>query len=776
MAQTIQRSFTGGELAPALRSRADLVKYATGLALCENFIIRSQGGVYSRPGTKFICELDDSSAKGRLIPFQFNTEQTYILVFENQKMRVIKDGGLVLAGGGPSVYELATPYTTADLPRLQFTQSADVMTITHPDYDPRDLSRTDHDAWTLSTIDFTPALDPPDWASAATFSITNATQANPCVITTSSAHGLADDEFIGISGVVGMTELNGNSYSVTVLTSTTFELTGTDSTGYTAYTSGGTVTQGFLTRTGSGFGSYKKNYNYVVTAVNDDGVESLPSIVSSIRSNSLSTTGGILLQWDSVAGATKYRVYKDPSDGTGVYGWIGDSTTLEFVDFNIAPVTSDAPPAARDPFAASADDKPATVAYYQQRRLFGNTNNEPQTVYTTQTGIYNSLRTSTPARDDDAVTFTINSRQVNEIRHLIEMDSLVVLTSGGEYRVTEGQDQVLTPSTVGVRKQSNNGSSWVSPAVVDDTIIYVQDKGTRLRDINYEFTEDRFRGNDLTIMAEHLFEGYTVDEMSYAAEPYGILWCVRSDGRLLGLSYQRQHQIWAWHQHVTSDSTGESDFESVAVISEDGRDAPYFIVKRTIDGNTVRYVERMEKRIVTGPEDVWCVDSGLQYDGAAATTISGLDHLEGETVVAVADGNVVTGLTVSSGQITLPSSASKVTVGLSYTPAMELLDLDINSMAETLKGKNTSVSRVILEVEDSRGAWVGPKLSDNSTGTMYEIPPRDVSDGYSAIPLSTEKQEVVIDPTWSSGGGIRIEQRTPMPLAVLAVIPEVDIG
>lgn len=850
MAQTIQRSFIGGEIAPALRSRADLVKYATGLALCENNIIRPQGGVYSRPGTKFICELDDMATGGRLIEFQFNTIQTYVLLFEDQKVRFIKNGGLVLDGGGPSVYELATPYLTTELSRLQFVQSADVMTIVHPNHVPMNLSRLADDDWTLTTVDFTPRIAPPEWAPAVVVAITNITAANPAVVT-SVGHGLLSDDYVQIASVVGMIEINGALAKIVVLTPDTFQLVGIDSTAYTAYTSGGTATKDALVPVGEGAGDYNKTYSYVVTAVNSDGEESIASEVRSLTTKSLSITAGVKLVWSSVSEAAYYRVYKDNSENTLVHGWIGDSKTNEFYDYNIAPITSDTPPLLRDPFTTvivpitdmdftsgvlieavnhgfntgdlvtitgvlaptDFNDRefpvqvvtkdtfilvtdllgpfapytsggtitrlgypPSAVTYYQQRRVFANTSDEPQTIFTSQTGIYDSLRVSSPARDSDAVTLTISSKQMNEVRHLIELDSLVVLTSACEYRITEGQDQVLTPSTVGVRKQSENGASWVSPAIINDTIIYVQEKGGRLRDINYEFSDDKYRGNDLSIMSEHLFENYTIDDMAFATEPYGVLWCIRSDGRLLGLTYQREHQVWAWHQHYTSTTDLESDFESVAVVSEGGRDAPYFIVKRVIEGNVVRYVERMEERVTTGPENVWCVDSGLQYEGAAATVITGLDHLEGEAVVAVADGNVVNNLTVTSGAVTLPREATKVTVGLPFTPVIELLDIDVSSSVDTLKGKSKSVSKVIVEVHKSRGFWVGPKKDDGSNGEMREKKPRYETDNYGAAQLRTGKEEVTIEPMWSLGGGIRIEQRDPMPLTILSVIPEIDVS
>jgi len=767
--QTIQRSFTSGEIAPSLQSRADITKYATGLNLCENFFIRAQGGAYSRPGFRFIGELGDSTKKGRLIPFSFNTEQTYILVFEHLKMRVIRDDGYVMDGASP--YEIATPYTEAQLPRLGYTQSADVMTIVHPDHDPRNLSRLDHDDWTLAVIDYASSVTAPT-----------------------------------ISSVVA----------------------------------GGT-----------GAGTYSKTYEYVVTAVDANGVESLASAMVSLSTNSLSTTAYNTVTWGTIAAAEYYRIYKNPSTGTGVFGWIGDSNNLTFDDYNIAPITSDAPPEDRQPFAG-ADNKPSTVNYYQQRQIFANTNNEPQVTFTTQVANYNSLRTSDPARDDDAVTFTIAAQQVNEIRHIISLDTLIMLTSGGEWVVTEGQDKVLTPSTIGVRIQSYNGSSWVKPVIINSTALYLQEKGARIRDLGYEFSSDKYTGNDLSLMSEHLFEDNEITDMAYANEPYGILWCVRDDGVMLGLTYQREHQVWGWHHHVT-----EGEFESVATISQDRRDAVFVIVSREIDGSTVRYIERLEKRESKDAEDAFYVDSGLSLDvpstisGAtqadpvvisdtghpysdgdlidirdvvgmtelngnrykvasktantyeltdeddndidgtgfteyesggesreAVTTLSGLDHLEGEDVAVLADGYVVTGKTVASGSITLDRAASKVHVGLPYTPALETLDIDTSSPTDSLKALSLSVSKVYLEVEGTRGGFVGPRQDAETSGviTYQEVKPRFQSDDYDAIALKTYKQKVTIDPQWSKGGGLRVEQRVPLPMAILSIIPSVDVG
>lgn len=690
MTKLIQRSFTSGELAPGLRVRADLGKYNTGLTKCKNAIVRSQGGVYSRPGMKFVGELDDSTKRGRLIPFSFNTEQTYILVFEHLKMRVVKDGGLVIAGAGPALYEVVTPYTEAQLPLIKFTQSADVMTIVHPSHDPMNLSRLADDNWTLAAISYSPTTSKPTGVVAAAV--------------------------------------------------------------------------------GTGGGTYNKTYEYVITAVGADDSESLGSTKVSITLSSLSGTYGVKLTWTAVAGAQYYKIYKSDSINTQFYGWIGESKALEYSDFNIAPDTTIAPPEDRDPFAA-VGDKPSTVNYYQQRQIFANTTNEPQTLWTTQTSNYASMRTSSPARADDAVTLTIASRQVNEIRHIIALDALILMTSGGEWLTTEGDNEVLAPDTVGVRIQSYNGASHVPPVVINDTVVFVQEKGARVRDLGYTFSSDKYQGNDLSIMSEHFFEGFEIEEMTYAAEPYGVLWCIRNDGVLLGMTYQREHEVWGWHQHDT-----QGTFESVASVTEGQADAVYVIVKRNINGSDVRYIERIEHREETLPEDCFYVDSGLSYVGAPTTVLSGLDHLEGEAVAVLADGNVVKDLVVSAGVITLPRAASKVHVGLSYQP--EVITLAVDNPKEVIRGANKSISEVRLIVQDSRGGWVGPVRDGGvvDDADLVEIKPRTAADAYDTISLKSQELRVSIQPGWIEDGMVRIVQKDPLPLAILAIIPEVDIG
>ena len=526
MSKASQRSFISGELAPALHHRAGLAKYATGLTTCKNFFMKAQGGLYNRPGLRHVGEIVDSGVRTRLVPFSFNTEQTYILEFGHQVMRVIKDGAYVLdstSGGdisgvgitqaNPAVartishnfstgdqvyisgvlgmtevnnqtftitvltadtysldgvnstgftaytssgvarklYEMATSFTEANLfdttenvYKMGFTQNADTLSVTLHGYSAAEITRTDHDEWTYNVIDFDSTVDPPtitDGTPVAVSTVaTTSTGPNPALVTTAAPHLLSESDTFTIDGVTGTIagDINGNTYRANSVTSTTFIIA--DANGVPIIFSassgtGGTIVAPALNAVGAGGGTHSKTYRYVVTATDIDGQESSKSVEAAITISSLSETFGVRLEWNEVTDAEFYTVYKDGANGTGVYGFIGESKAIYFEDYNVAPDLSRTPPEDNTPFTA---DNPAVVGYYQQRRVFANTPLKPQTTFFTQVGIYNSMRYSIPARDADSLELTINSRQINEIRHIIDLDDLLVFTAGAEYRITEG--------------------------------------------------------------------------------------------------------------------------------------------------------------------------------------------------------------------------------------------------------------------------------------------------------------------------------------------------
>ena len=842
----IQPSFAAGEIAPALHARVDLAKYQIGLATCVNWMIMAQGGAQNRPGTLWVGPCLDHATRSRLIPFQFSTTQAYALEFGALRMRVIKDGGYVtetakaivsitqanpavveitghgwsngdrvflsgiggmselegryatvagvtantlqlqgidssgygafIAGGTAArIYTLATPYAAADLPRLKFTQSADTMTLTHPGHAPRDLTRTGHANWSLSTITFASEQAAPTGCTATPSSLTGVT-----------------------------------------------------------------------------------TWTYCVTAINaDTGEESLPSLGGACTFKAESDWNAaagdyINVTWTNVAAAPSgapatYNVYKLRN---GIFGFVGNagSGATGFVDDKIRADTTDAPPGSRNPFSG-AGEYPGCVNYHEQRKFFGGSSNKPQTIWATASGSYKNMNVSTPTQDDDAITRTIASRQVNEIRHLVSMGALIVFTSGAEWMCWPGgQSDVLTPANTNLRAQSYAGSSHVPPIVVNDSILFVQEKGSIVRDLKYQFESDGWTGVDLSVLASHLFEGRALDEWAWAQVPHKIVWAVRDDGVLLALTYMREHEVFAWARHVT-----DGTVESVCTIGEGDEDVLYLAVARVVGDQTVRYVERLQSRRFVRLRDAWFLDCALAYDGNNSLTddtlrisgasygigatvtlqaaghapftaalvgrqyelragaakvrvtvtaygdavtatarleadapealrdiatadwallasgVGGLWHLEGRAVDIFADGSRMPGQTVIGGRVALERAASRVLVGLPYDCDLETLNVDAG--LPTLQGRRARVGTVTLRLLDSRGLLAGPAVD-----ALTEMKERTTETYGEPIALYTGDRELLIEPRWTDGGRVHLRATPGLPATVLAIIPRIDAG
>lgn len=683
-----QPSFTAGVLSPALWARVDLSKYGSGLKTAVNLFIHPHGGASNRAGLEFIREVKASANNARLIPFQFNTEQSYILEFGNLYFRVFRDGGVILSGAVP--YEVVTPYAHADVEDLVFVQEADVMYIVHPLYPIRKLARLADDNWTLTTVTFAPSIAAP----------------------------------VGVGSVA---------------------LVG----------AGGTT------------------YSYKVSAVAaESSEESLPSAVTSVN-NDLTVAGNKnRITWSAVTGAAIYLVYKLDN---GVYGYIGGTEALLFDDDNIVSDTADTPQTARNPFVG-AGNYPRCVTFVEQRLSFASTLNDPQAVWLSQSAAYENFGYSSPSKASDAVTFRIKARQVNEVRSMLALRGLMLLTSGAEWIVTGGsQSDSISPAAIKIDNQGYRGAARVQPIVVGNTVLFAQDRGGVVRDFSYEFAQDSFTGKDLTILARHLFENRNIKAWAYAQAPYSMAWVVLDDGSLVSLTYMKEHEVWAWTSH---ESGADAVFEDVTVIAEGNEDVPYFVVRRTINGSTKRYIERLHTRVMATVEDAFFVDCGLTYEGVAADVISGLDHLEGQAVVALANGNVVRNLTVTSGSVTLPNEATKVHIGLAMEASLQTLDLDLGNVTGlgTVQGRQKSVAEVTLRVETTRGIFVGPRDGERDDTHLVEYKQRSTEAWNEAIQLYTGDIRITPMWDWSNGGNMWIKQYDPLPMTVLAIMPDIAIA
>ncbi|MGP1254929.1 MAG: ubiquitin-activating E1 FCCH domain-containing protein [Kiloniellales bacterium] len=759
MLKALQPSFAGGEIAPDLLARVDTAKWRVGVATALNVFVRPYGGLATRPGLRFIAEVKDSSQPTRLIPFQFNTEQTYALEFGGGYIRFHRDTGQIVEGAA---------------------------------------------------------------------SISGATTANPVVIA-ATAHGYSNGDEVFISGVTGMTELNGRNFRVASVTTNTFELqdlagVNIDGTGYGAYVSGGQVQRVYeiaapyaasevfdigyvqsndviylchpkhavrkLTRTGdtawtlttvtfqpgiaaptgvaatatSGPGA-GVTYRYRVSAISDDtGEESLPSSIATVNNDLSVANAQNRISWTFNPAASRYIVYKEEN---GIYGFIGGTEAIQFFDDNIDPDTSDTPQKVQDLFSA-AGDYPAVAMIHQERLCLGQTNNNPQTIWMSSSANFENFNVSVPTKDDDAITATLAARQVNEIRSMVPLEDLIVLTSGAEWRLRAPSDGILTPSNRTIQAQTYHGAASLPPIVVGNVVLFVQDKGSVVRDLSYSFESDGYRGNDLTIFAPHLVRNRMLVDWCYAQAPFNLVKAVRDDGTLLVLAYLLAHQVWGWTRYET-----DGKFKSTCSISEGNAHAVYTVVERQVDGRTVQYVERFDDHDFDEVKDAFCVDSGLTYQGPPTSALGNLWHLEGKDVVALADGNVVKNLTVQSGQVTLPNDASTVHVGLPYRCDIQTLPLDLGNLPGigTVMGRQKRINEITLRAQDARGIFAGPSFEN-----LDEYKQRSTEAYGEAIRLFTGDISMDIPPEWNDQGIVCIRQSDPIPLVLLSIAPQVDIG
>ena len=843
-----QRSFGGGEIAPEILGRVDLNHYQTGLAKCYNFYPLPSGPAVNRPGFQFVKECKDGgSSVVRIIPFIFNTAQAYALEFGELYMRIHTEGSTVLE---------------------------------------------------------------------ANKTISGATQANPCVIT-ATAHGFLDGEECYISSIVGMTQLNGRYFKIANKTTNTFEITdlqgnNINSSAYTAYGSAGTAARVYTPVSPfSAADLFEINYEqsadvmtlchpsyaprelrrsgatswafttitfapsigaptgvsvsaspasgtpvskYVVTAVESTILE------ESVASSEVSATNDLsvgsnknTVSWSAVTGATRYNVYKDKN---GVHGYIGQTPDTSFEDNNITADLLTSPPENQTPFTGS-DNYPSTVSYHDQRRAFASTNNYPQTTWMSRSGTESNLSRSIPSQDDDSIQFSLASRQFNSIRNMVALDDLIIFTSATEWKLYTQNSDALTPSTIGLRPQSYVGCSAIRPIVSGDAILFLANHGGHCYDMNYSFETDKYKPRDISIVAPHLFDNYTTVDWGFASVPHSVIWMVRNDGKMVGLTYLsgQKPDVLGWHQHST-----DGEFESVAVIPEStDEQMTYAIIKRKINNVDRRFVERLHSRMFTDVRDAFFVDSGLTHDDpktvtaatqanpvvitsashgfsngdiiqmsdfsglgdesgmtdlngnrytvASVTTntfalqstaatpvnvngtgfgayitggkarkeitlVEGLHHLIGETVAIFADGSVSPTQTVTAaGTITLPHGACRIHVGLPYVCDLQTLPL-VFPKAEALgQGTIKSVTKAFIRVDRSRGIFAGPDFDHlteypQRTNEDYGDPTRDVS----------EEIEITLEPNWSTSGQVAIRDSDPVPISILSMAVEVTLG
>ena len=817
-----QTNFTAGELTPKLAGQVDFKKYNNGVATMENMTVFPQGGTSRRYGSRFVGEVKNSANATRLIPFEFNVTQSYILEFGDQYIRFYKDNGQIVE---------------------------------------------------------------------ASKAISGLTAADPGVVTATS-HGYSNGDHVWINSVVGMTEVNGRRFTVANKTTNTFELSGIDTSGYTAYSSAGTAEKVYeiatsytsaqvfdLKFTQSADTMYIVHPSHEPTKLTRSGHTSWtiaevdfqigPFLDTNTTTTTLTTSATTVgssrtLTASAITGINSGTGFQTTDVGRLVKlgdGWgeitARTNTTVVTWTINVAATGSGSVTWSLGAWSDS-DGFPSAVSFYEQRLVFAGSTNYPQTIWASESGSYEDFDVG-DASAADAFIYTIAANRVNVIRWLAPARDLIVGTAGGEFRVGRPTGEPLKPDNVTITQQTTYGGHTTQPIQVGNTVLFVQRQKKKLREFAYRFEDDAYVAPDMCLLAEHI-TGDGIDDVDYAQEPESIYWAVREDGVLLGMTYQREEEVVAWHRHTfggtdqnctitvsdyaniqtgttlkftksdgttatftsTTGTAGTDEFKnetnnnttadniytainthadftvanpaaavvtifettpagtglltvessdtvrltatdekaakvkSVSTISETLENQVWIIVERIINGSTVKSVEYLDSTIN--------MDSALSGTvTGSSTTVTSLDHLEGETVQILIDDAVYPVQKVSSGAITvsLPSTfASKtIEVGLGYVSTIKTMRVEAGAEAGTAQGRKKRYNEVLVRLYKTVGATVNGD----------QIPFRTSANAMGQPISEFTGDKRVSNLGWDRDGQVIIQQTQPLPMTILGI-------
>ena len=604
--RTFKQAFSGGEISPEMFGRIADNKFQQGAATMRNFIAKPQGPAQNRPGFAYVNAVKNSAKVTRLLSFTYNTTQTMVIEMGDQYFRFHTQGQTLLYSDG-SAWSNSTNYTVGDIAKHSGTNY--YAKTAHSNSQPPNGTN-----WYALPANYIYEVPHP-YLEAELF----------------------DVHYVQSADVMTLVHPSHAPRELRRLGATKWELKVIDFGSPLAAPTGVSASAYIPSSSSTDVDTYQ-THSYVVTAVKASLVdESNQSSTISVGNNIFVTGARNTISWNAVSGAARYRVYKDQG---GIFGYIGETTTTSIIDDNIGPDFSQTPPIHENDFIGS-NNYPGAVSYFEQRRVFAGTNNAPQNMWMTKSGTESNMSFGLPIRDDDRIEFRVAAREANTIRHIIPLTQMLLLTGSAEWRVTSVNNDAITPTSISVKPQSYVGADNSQPVIVNNSLVYAAARGGHIRELGYNWQANGFVTGDLSLRAPHLFDNFTIKDMALSKAPIPIVWAVSSNGKLLGLTYVPEQALGAWHQHDT-----DGTFESVACVSEGNDDVTYCVIKRIVDGDVVRYIERMGTRLFATPRDNFFVDSGATYNGtntngSQTVTISGgTNYTKGETLTVTANYNL----------------------------------------------------------------------------------------------------------------------------------------
>ncbi|URC15453.1 portal protein [Octadecabacter Antarctic BD virus 1] len=778
MVKITQGAFNAGVISQGMYSRNDTEKYQKGLRQAVNMVVLPQGGVQNRSGFEAVTRIDTSGASENqwLVRFEFNTAQTYQLEFTDDVFRVIKDGAYVLDS---DVGELL----------LSAVSTAAAATLTLDDAG---------DAASLSVGDLVYIRDPDGdhKLHETTFKITGIASAvlsivayDNAVLDTSSGDWGTLDATATVQKVYAKTHTLGDFVKLRFAQDAdtiyfahpahppakigrvadddwTFEdvAFGAKVTPVTDASVGVTAVKGADVDN-----SRLNSYAYAVSAIEGTLFEESVATATVAVDNDLYYQDSInTITWDAVVGATRYAVYRVSA---GALAYIGTTEELTFADENITPDKARGPQLARNPFG-SAGEYPSIVAFYEQRLAYGAPLNDPQLVEMSRIGNIENFNGAFPALPDDAFRFRLRDSRVNTVRAFVPTKSFVMLTSGGEWELSgQGDGEYVRPDKRGFWPFTNYGSAALEPLYTGTVILFVEPSGNVVRE--YRPNDRGTPPQDLTIIGADLLENKKIVSWAYAAAPNKTVWAVMDDGSLLTLTYMPEHDVWGWTEHAIGGTAAK--VKQVSVTREGARDVPYFVIARTLNGSTVTMVERQRAREDVDVLKCYFLDGGAKVTYASTVgEISGLLHLRGEPVHALLDGDVFKELAVdATGTVSFEGlTITDVSIGLAYTCLIQTLDVRMDSQTlGSSEGRLKATSEVAVRLKRSRGVEAGVSLERMQEMKEWQT---DLVDG--PLPLLTHTPNVTVEGDWLTDATVYVQQGNPLPMTVLGITPEWELG
>ncbi|WP_230686078.1 hypothetical protein [Burkholderia gladioli] len=791
---TLQSNLNAGELSPPLGGHIDLDRYANGVKVMLNAIPQIEGGSRRRFGLRQIAPTK-STFTTRLVPFVFSKSQAYVVELGEQYARFYTVDGQIQQSGVP--IELATPWTAAQVFSLEYAQNSDTMFVAHPSMPIKRMVRVLQTTWSISDAPFDPSpVDEIGERPPATITLSGTT--GTITVSASADTFLTSDlgrNIVAGSGIAQITAVASTTSATAVVASafagTSFSqnawkldqsplvaITPSNATpvgGSIALVAAGPAfSVGTISQTGTtvtvttnGAHGYSVGTRVVLSGFQGSGIDGLYTIDTvptaftfTFTFNGQLIAGGTLgavyeyaagHAWrpqdvgsyvELNGGLVELSVYDSPERMYGVIKRELSSTltapttgwTLKSVMWN------------------PTDGYPAAVSLFKQRLYAAGSSGYPMRLWASGIGLYLDFTPGT--NDGDAFGYDMASDQVNQTVHLSAAKVLAALTQGEEFTVTGGNTGAITPTNIDVDSQSVYGCAQARPVRVGNEIIYAQRAGTKIRAMTYDLNTDAYRSQNLTRLAAHI-TGPGIVDMAFQAEPVPIVWMVRSDGVLVSMTYDRDDNVCGFARHTT-----DGLFKSVCAIPGADGDVLFAVVQRTINGQTVQFVERLDETLQT---DAAIVGS----NPAGSDTWGSLGSLEGKQCDVKADGVYMGQFTVTAGSIKLPRTAKSVEIGLHYNSEITFLSPNVSGGLGTSQGNQQRTGAVILRFLNTIRCLVGDQvLPFRNFGTnVLDKPPEPYTGDIEISEFG-----------WGPLSEITIKQDQPYDWYVLALIRQFTVN